>query len=99
MAERLAIALPAAGSGGGILSTTLPVPAGGAHDHFLDGLLAYAAGVVAEHFLGLLAILGRDHHDVGLGPTRVLLPTPLQDQALGRSPGRHDALTQLTAIH
>ena len=72
--------------------------AGRAGGHFPDNLLTRSPRVVRV-VLFALAGLVRAKERVGPGTKRVLLAAPPHDQALAGSPGRHDALTQLTAEH
>ena len=82
----------------GSLLAVLLSGAGGADDHFLGHLLAFPTRIIRVVLLALTC-LGSADEGVGPGTIRVLLPAPVQDQALAGSPGRDDALTQLTAKH
>jgi hypothetical protein len=65
----------------------------------LDDLLPLPARIIPVLFLGLLVRRAFPNDDIGPGAVRVVLAALLQDEALARGPGRHDALTQLTAEH
>jgi len=71
---------------------------GGADDHFLDDLLAFPARIIRVVLFAFAGLVGANER-VSPGTIRVRLAAPFQDKVLGRSPGRHDALTQLTAEH
>src|SRR5262249_46262889 len=72
--------------------------AGRADDHFLGHLLAFPTRIIRVMLFALALLVGANE-GVGPGTIRVLLPAPVQDQALAWSPGRDDTLTQLTAKH
>lgn len=67
-------------------------------DHFLDDLLALPARIVRVAHLAF-ASLARANERIGAGTIRVFFVSPFQDKVLGRSTGRHDALTHLTTEH
>lgn len=70
----------------------------GADDHFLDDFLALPTRIIrVAHFAFARFVCAKER--VGPRTVRVLLVAPFQDNALAGSPGRHDALTQLTAKH
>jgi len=71
---------------------------GWADDHFLDDLLTFPTRIIRVVIFAFARFV-RANECVGTGTIRVLLAAPFQDQALAGSPGRHDALTQLTAKH
>jgi hypothetical protein len=71
---------------------------GWAHDHFLDILPAFPTWIIRVVLLTFSHIIGAKER-VGPATIRILLAPHFQDKALARSPGRHDALTHLAAIH
>jgi hypothetical protein len=72
--------------------------AGWADDHFLDDLLAFSTRIIRV-ILFALAGLVRANKRVCPRTIRVHFAAPFQAKMLAGSPGRHDALTQLTAKH
>ena len=71
---------------------------GWADDHFLDDFLAFPTRIIrVAHFAFASFVCAND--SVGTGTIRVLLGAAFQDKVLTGSPGRHDAMTQLTAKH
>jgi hypothetical protein len=72
--------------------------AGRADDHFLGHLFAFPTRVIRVMLFALALLVGANE-GVGPGTILVLLTAPVQDQTLRGSPGRDDALTQLTAKH
>lgn len=69
-----------------------------ADEHFLDNLVPPAARIVAEFAIGLLAVRANDDN-VGPRTVGVLPGAPAQDHAMTWGARRHNALTQLTAVH
>jgi hypothetical protein len=69
-----------------------------ADDHFLDDLLTFPTRIIRVVLLAFTRV-ARANDRVGPGTIRVRLAAPFQDKVLARSPGRYDALTQLTAEH
>jgi hypothetical protein len=69
-----------------------------ANHHFLDDFLAFATRNIRVVLLAF-AVLVAANEGVGPGTVRIVLAAPFQDKVLTGSPGRHDALTQLTAEH
>ncbi len=69
-----------------------------ADDHFLDDLLTLPTRIIRVVLLAFTRVADANER-VGPGTIQVLLAAPLQHNMLTRSPGWHDALTQLTAKH
>jgi hypothetical protein len=67
-----------------------------ADDHFLDDLLAFPTRIIRVVLFEFARVAGANER-VGPGTIRIPLAAPFQDKMLTGSPGRHDALTQLTA--
>ena len=70
----------------------------GADDNFLGYLLTFPTRIIRVVLFAFALLVGTNE-GVGPGTIRVLLTAPVQNQALAGSPGRDDALTQLTAKH
>jgi hypothetical protein len=71
---------------------------GWADDHFLEDLLAFSTRIIRVVLFAFARLIGTNER-VSPGTIRVLLAAPFQDKVLAGSPGRHDALTQLTTEH
>jgi hypothetical protein len=69
-----------------------------ADDHFLDDLLAFPTQIIRVVLFAFARVADANER-VGPGTMRIQLAAPFQDKVLTGSPGRHDALTQLTAKH
>lgn len=69
-----------------------------ADDHFLNDFLAFPTRIIRVVLLAFARVADANER-VRSGTIRVRLASPFLDKMLAGSPGRHDALTQLTAKH